>query len=335
MQTKSRVDDTVKVTRKMLKGFHKIYEQVCENPSINQEDIFRNTRIPRGTVSRYIQEMYDQSILVGPMLFLKPAEDYPLHAAFCEFDNAYIVHERLEQFPRIISSSWNCGKWNIMVVCDAPMDFTLLKGFRSCIYEGAKSLTFLSQVSFLDWSASMGSIQAKLSPPEKKTTLYEIGPSLQWDKEDWILYEKVKQNTRVKITPLLKECSLSYERYRKWIAKVHRHPSSCVTQTAFYPHGLNTYFCYDFLFNSNYHRQLTDILGMLPSTSIFFSVGSHLFARISVMNTKESQDLFSLMVKLKEYNYFTDYYTALVASVSKNHNKNQKELNLSESYTSW
>lgn len=315
----------MKINRKMLKGFHRIYEQLCENPSVNQENISRNTRIPRGTVSRYIQEMYSQSILIGPMLFLKPAEDYPVHAAFCEFDDAYTVHQRLEQFPRIVSSSWNCGKWNIMIVSDAPVDFTLLKGFRTCIIEGSKSLTHLSKVIFLDWHASMESIEAGITPPEEKTTLYEMGPPLQWDKNDWTLYKEFKQNTRIKITPLLKECSLSYEKYRKWIAKVHRHPSCCVTQIAFYPHGVNNYFCYDFLFDSDYHRQLMNILGMLPSTCIFFSVGDYLFARISVVNTRESRDLFKLIIKLKEYNYFTDYYTALVVSVSKNHNieKNQ------------
>jgi hypothetical protein len=325
------VDDTVKITRKMLKGFHRIYEQIYENPLMNQESISKNTRIPRGTVSRYLQEMYDQSILIGPMLFLNPAEDYPVHAAFCEFDDAYTICERLEQFPRIVSSSWNCGKWNIMIVSDAPVDFTLLKGFRTCIYEGAKSLTHLSKVTSLDWSTSVKSIEAGITAPEKKTTLYEAGPPLQWDKEDWALYRRFKQNTRVKVTPLLKECSLSYERYRKWIAKVYRHPSPCVTQTAFYPHGLNTYFCYDFLFSSDYHRQLANILGMLPSTSIFFSVGDHLFARLLVLNTRESRDLFNLIIKLKEYDYFTDYCTALVVSVSKNH-KNREESSLSESH---
>jgi hypothetical protein len=54
--------------------------------------------------------------------------------------------------------------------------------------------------------------------------------------------------------------------------------------TAFYPHGVDQYFLVDFLFHTHYHTQLANILGMLPATSVFFSVGNHLFARVSFLD---------------------------------------------------
>jgi len=50
----------------------------------------------------------------------------------------------------------------------------------------------------------------------------------------------------------------------------------------------------DSLFDSVYQKQLTDILGMLLCTSMFFSVGEYLFARLSVVNKKEKDDFFLL-----------------------------------------
>lgn len=69
---------------------------------------------------------------------------------------------------------------------------------------------------------------------------------------------------------------------------------------------------HDFLFCSDYHQQLTHILGMLPSTGVFFSVGNNLFARLAVLNAGELRELFSLMAQLREFHYFTSFQGATI-----------------------
>ena len=308
----------------MLEKFHRIYEQMYGNPFVDQRKITRNTGIPRSTVSRYIEKMYNRSILMGPMVFLKPAENYHQYAAFCEFQDPSTVYTELEGFPRVISRSWNCGKWNIMVVCDTQVDFTLLKGFYKCIYQGPKSVTYLSKVDFLDWNTSMETIRDALTPPEEKTTLYEMGPPLPWDSKDWVVYEELKQNTRTQMVSLLRKHPISYERYHKWIQTVPRFAS---IHPAFFPYGLPHYLCHDFLFCSDYHKQLTHILGMLPSTGVFFSVGGQLFARLAVLTAGELRELFSLMTQLREFHYFTNFQGAIILSTPEKHKKSQKEVN--------
>jgi len=71
-------------------------------------------------------------------------------------------------------------------------------------------------------------------------------------------------------------------------------------ETAFFPHGSKKNLFYDFLFESDYHKELAYILGMLPSTCAFFSVGNHLFARLSLVDREQEYDLFSLVHQLKD-----------------------------------
>jgi len=61
---------------------------------------------------------------------------------------------------------------------------------------------------------------------------------------------------------------------------------------------------------SLYQKQLAHILGMLPSTSLFFSVGEHLFARLCVLTRKEKDDLFSVIFQLREEGFFKSFFYA-------------------------
>jgi hypothetical protein len=82
----------------------------------------------------------------------------------------------------------------------------------------------------------------------------------------------------------------------------------------------------DFLFKSEYQEQLSTILGMLPSTSLFFSAGDHLFVRLSVPSERE-KDLAPLISELKEKGYFSEYHqsTAVLTSGGFNGHKPKQE----------
>jgi predicted transcriptional regulator len=49
-------------------GYHSIYEQIHREGQIPIWKIAQNTGLPRSTISRYLSEMYEQKILVGPGL---------------------------------------------------------------------------------------------------------------------------------------------------------------------------------------------------------------------------------------------------------------------------
>ena len=61
----------------------------------------------------------------------------------------------------------------------------------------------------------------------------------------------------------------------------------------------------------DYHTQLKDLLGMLPSTSFFFSVTDYIFARLSFLNKEEQDDVLSLIEKMGKEGFYTECTAAL------------------------
>ncbi|MBU7017206.1 MAG: hypothetical protein HXS44_06830 [Theionarchaea archaeon] len=132
---------------------------------------------------------------------------------------------------------------------------------------------------------------------ELEKTLYEEIPLNTWDPEDWTLYHTFRDNIRVDPAQKLKECSISHTKYKTWISTLDQFT---LIQPCFYPEGFENYYLVDFLFESSYHQQIKDILGLLPSTSLFFSVNDSIFVRLFFLNKKEEASVLAL---LDEMNY--------------------------------
>lgn len=293
--------------KRRLPHYHKIYEQIYENPSVPLYTIAENTGIARSTASRYLIEMYNLSIVQGPMIFVKPAQNYHEYACFLRFENPLLTYRYFKGFPHVVSR-WLCfGSWNLLLICEKLINFFVLKGFKESVFEHVKGVTYCPKVVHLDWEPALKAMYSALSPPSEKTTLYEEIQSIPWDKVGWTLYRKLKHNTRIMKKSVIEESHVRNERYQKWVSEMLQYTN---VVPAFYPQGRDQYFMEDFLFRSQYQKQLADILGMLPSSSVFFSVGEHLFARLSFLNRKEKDDLLSLIFHLEEEGFFTEGYHA-------------------------
>jgi len=303
----------MKRLEKKLSRYHKVYEQLYEYPLISTLKIGENTEIPRSTVSAYILQMYELSILKGPLIFLKPAKDYHEYVHFLTFENPLFTYQYLKDFPHVISRSLTSGGWNVLLICEKMMDFSILKGFKQCLLKEAKGATHLSKVTSLDWEESLKRMRSMMHFPEEKSFLYEEIPTISWRPEEWTLYNRLKYNVRTKKKNILKKCQIRYELYQNWIPGLSQFAN---IQAAFYPHGTESYLFLDFLFRSEYQKQLADILGQLPSTSVFFSVGDYLFARLSVLNILEVKLLFSFIFELQKKGFLTDFHQAAVSSTS-------------------
>lgn len=289
-----------------LKRYLHIYNYLYTNPYMHLYKM-KSTGISRSSISRYFKKMYELSILKGPMILLKPASNYKEYVGFLRFKNAHSVYTLLKGFPGIGYKWLACGTWNVMVVCNFNMDFSALKGFKECIHRGVKGRTWLSKVTSLDWDHSVKRMYRALDTPRKKTCLYEEGPLIPWNEKEWCVYSKLQPNVREKVMPIIRGCHLPFKQYQHWLSQLRHY---AVITPAFYPYGYNTYFTLDFLFESEYHKQLVHILGMLPSTALFYSVGDHLFARLFVLTKKEKNELFTLIFTLEEKDYIKTVYYA-------------------------
>jgi len=299
---------------KKLFRYYKIYEQIYENPFISASEIAQKTKIARSTVSKDLTEMYN-NFMVGPAICLKPAQNYHLYTALLKVKNPLLAYWCFRRFPKVVYRSLASGSWNLLLISEKCIDFSFLKGFKEYIYYGVKGVTFLSKVETVDWNKSLERMYDMLDTPAKKSFLYKEVPLLPWGKEEWRLYHTFRHNVRVQVTPLLKVLGIRYEQYRKWLSSLS---GVAEIQVSFYPHGVNNYFAFDFLFKSTSHKQLVDILGQLPSTCFFSSVGEYLLARLSVMNRKEKDDLLTFIFELGKKGFFTDFCHALLVSPSRN-----------------
>jgi hypothetical protein len=255
--------------------------------------------------------MYESSILKGPFIVINPSENYHQYASFLTFENVLLMYTYLKEFPYVIYRSLEFGNWNLLLISEKMIDFSMLKGFKTWFLRGVKGATWLSKVIFIDWDQSMDAMHKALSLPDEKSVLYEEGPANPWSTNEWDIYYQFKDNTRMLKMPALRENKIRFETYQKWLSQL---PQFAHTYTAFYPKGLDKYFAIDFLFKSEYQKQLSTILGMLPSTSIFFSVGDYLFARLFFLNKKEKNDLLLIVFSLGERGYFTEGHQAPVIS---------------------
>jgi len=298
------------IFKKTLNRYFQIYEQIYEDPSIPLYQITKNTKVSRSTVSRYVKEMYKLSILQGPFISVRPAENYHQYAYFLMVNDPLTVYRRFKGFPGVISRNLTAGNWNMLVICDKLMDLSVLKGVNHCILQGVKGVTHLSKVGGLNWDESTQNMKAA-AVPEEKSVLYEESSKLSWKETEWVLFDQFKYNARKKTIPVLKKVNIRYERYQKWASQLQE---IALVQPAFFPLQQKNYFFFDFLFESDYHKGLKNVLGMLPSTSFFFSVGQYLLARLSFVGKQQRDDLYSLIRALQEKEYITQWYQAMVIS---------------------
>ena len=299
------------ISRKALDRYFKIYEQIYEDPFMPIKHIVQKTAIPRSTVSRHVREMNELGIMFGPVIYLKPAQNYHQHAAFLKIKDPVVTYQCLRAFPTVISRSLASGSWNVMLTSEKGINPTVLRGFKECVLQGIKGVTWLSKVASLTWDESVHRMHKALRSPGEKSYLYEEIPSLPWDKKEWTLYHTFKLNVRTPATPALQKLGIRYEQYRKWLSSLL---DVADIQVPFYPRGLDQYFMFDFLFKSDYQKQIKDILGLLPSTSLFFSVGEYILARLFVVEKRERDDLLTFVFDMEKKGYFTDFEQAQVIS---------------------
>jgi hypothetical protein len=159
--------------------YYKIYDVLYENPFISEQELAACTGVPESKISQYVQTMYESSILFGPLIFLKPAQNRRRYTYFLLVDYPLEVYKQLSNWPHIVNRTLCAGIWDLLVITEVEMDFSVLKEFKKCVHKGVKGVTCLSWVTTQDWDASMN-VDDRLHPPEKKSFLYEEVPPILW-----------------------------------------------------------------------------------------------------------------------------------------------------------
>jgi hypothetical protein len=129
-----------------------IYQLIYEDPLISCVTLAEKTGMPKRKVQEYLTEMYEKSILKGPLLSMKPAQNYHEYAYFVNVDNPLDAYKGLKG---VVYGNVSCGSWNLLVITGDRINISSLPGFEGCISEGRKSATHASKVVVRNFEESI------------------------------------------------------------------------------------------------------------------------------------------------------------------------------------
>ena len=283
---------------KKSKKFHEIYKEITLSPGIPLYEIAEKTGLSRNTVSKYVGEMYQNMILRGPQIRLKPAPDYREYVYLMNFKNPFHFYQNVRGFPHVIYHAMTFGDWNTMVMTDGQVDFSQLTGYERTVFQGVRYRSVTPLTKRLSWEKCFEKVSREIATFEMKRERKDrqLAPVLGWGEDQWKMYYAFKDNTRKTATTTLKQVHVRYETYVTWMKDLDTH---CSYHTGFYPEGYPAYLTYCFLFSTEYEETVRRVFSRVPATPFIMEVGDQLLVLASVVLSGAGRKLFCSICDMK------------------------------------
>ncbi|MGC1121361.1 MAG: hypothetical protein WBA22_09725 [Candidatus Methanofastidiosia archaeon] len=293
------------------KRFYQIFCQIYDNPRTQIYEISKALGIYRKSVSKALQEMLDQQIMVGPGLRLKPLQKNPRIYYVLDFDDPFKAFERLRQDRRLSYSAVVFGDFPIIAAGDPGITFDEYPGFKRIIISGERGEFFTPKATSLEWEECADRILEEIEKSDswKKSTWISNPVDIPWDHQEWEFFLGFGGDIRRKIAPLVREQDVSFRKFYEWLDTVDQYAT---THTWFYPEGYANYTTYVFLFKTDYEKALIELFSLLPTTPMFFKVGSYLVTWVYIRTDPLIISLSKAIYALKERSILSDFYKGIV-----------------------
>lgn len=283
---------------KKTRNYHRIFEQIFEVPGIPIYEIAQRAGLSRNTVSKYLQEMIEDCVLIGPQLRLLPSSTYKEYVYLMNFKNPFHLYKGLREFPHVLYHGMSFGDWNVMVITDRLLDFSQLVGFETIVYQGVRYRSYTPKVDYLLRGKTFGKcadyIRTFARRIERKDRT--LAPALDWGEDQWKMYQTFRFNTRKTATTTLKRIGVRYETYVAWMEDLATH---CTIHTGFYPDGYETYMTHCFLFSTEHEQSVRTLFSFFPTTPVIIEVGNQLMVFVTVTLSGINRELFCSIFDMK------------------------------------
>jgi hypothetical protein len=292
-----------------LKIYHSIYEQIYREGQIPVWKISQITGLPRSTTSRYLSEMYEQKILVGPYLSMRAASNYREYVYLANFRNPQKKFPGLSHFPSVVECALTFGDWNTYLVTSQPLDVPRMHGFQDLALTEQKFSTIAPRTEFTTWDTAFSRAYEVMNVKSSGNLEREVAPHLDWGEDQWKMYDGFGLNLRQIATPTLKESGIRYESYQAWKEELETH---CTIHTEFYPESYDQYDHHCFLVKSSCECQVVEVVSCLPATCRIVEMKNHLLILISTVSVSVLKRLVILMMNMKTSGLLDDLRYASV-----------------------
>lgn len=280
--------------------FYRIYEQIYFNSVVQHYEIQRNTGISRNTVSKYLKKMYEQQILQGPSLRIRPAQNYNEYVYLMRFKSPGMVLQGLRDFPHVVYCALLFGRWNILVITDMLFDLSDLVGLQEIVYQGERGISETPKVNLVPWKTSVHKAEdylktVELQLPEER----KVEHFLPWEEQEWKLFSAFHDSLRENKTPILQKIEVRYNTYSAWKKELDTY---CTRHVGFYPYGYGAYDHHCFLVSTDFNPQIKNLFSLFPTTPFFMEVENDLLIIISLPNPEVTRWLYCIIdiMKTKE-----------------------------------
>lgn len=292
-----------------LEIYHSIYEQIYNEGQIPIWRIAQNTGLPRSTISRYMNEMREQKILIGPYLDMRAAPDYKEYVYLADFRDPQKKFPGLSHFPSVIDCALTYGDWNMCLMTNQPLDVPRMHGLQELLLMEQKYSTITPETEFTTWHVAFSKAYEVMDVRLQGNLEREVAPALNWGEDQWKMYDGFSPNIREIAAPTLKESGIRYESYRTWKEELETH---CTIHTEFYPESCDQYNHHCFLLRSSCECQVIDVVSYLPATCRIVKMEDYLLIFINTVSAAVLNELIILMMNMKTSGLLEDLKYATV-----------------------
>jgi hypothetical protein len=301
-----------KSQNRKIKDYYKIFDVISEHPTVSIYDIAVHTKLSRNTASKYLREMYDQNILLGPCIRMKSSHNYKEYIYLVNFQDPHKVFRELKGFPHVLYHAMTFGDWNTMVITDRLMDISKLVGFEKLIHRGVKYCSYTPHEELTEWDEYFERVYDQLHTfrsPLTEEKIRHVSPFLTWNDDEWKLFHAFKNNLRRKVTPTLRKNNIRYEAYSPWCKKFQ---NNCTIHTGFFPQGYHTYSSHCLLIHTDYERTLKSLFSFFPTTPYIMESGNELLIFVNIDTPFIKRAFISLIYDMKYKGIIKKFHHAVV-----------------------
>ena len=257
------------------KQYRKIYELLWETPRVTKTTISKTLGVGRGTVERRMKEAFEKDYIVGPDIRKKSFKNLKEYMYFIRCEDSDIAYLKYRKKPDIIYHAETIGFCDLWVISKKRMKIEgeiLLEGYRSDYH--------VSYAPDHPWETGLQNMRGMIkdfNPDDYRPQgiiQTHFNKTIEWDKEDKILYRYFKHNLRRKFSPIFDKYQIHSNRIYRFLERL---PDCCTIATSYYPDTLSAYDPYLFMFETDYEDFIIDLFSELPTSVSFFKVSGKLF----------------------------------------------------------
>ena len=260
--------------KEKTKQFWTIYLMLTEHPRVTMTDLSEEIGATRKTTNLRLEEAYEKGHIVGPHLRKKSYKNFIEYVYLVDCKDALEPYLKYVKDQRISYHVVMDGFANLLVVSKEKI---IIEG--DVLVAGPRSDYHMSFPPDHSWDTAVEIMRKKVEDFNQKK--YEPqgiienywNKTIEWDKEDELLFRKLKYDLRKPLTPIRETYGISAGKTWNWLDRL---PKTCNILTQYFPETISAYDPYIFMFKTDYEDFIIDLFSKLPTSCLFFKVSDRL-----------------------------------------------------------